>query len=720
MAYTIYFGYLPKSSLIVDRSTNIVVDSDLSKLYSFEVAQISFTNNGGASFIVPQTQHKIDHMAFACYNAFFIKTENYDDNGIYHGYSITTYDITDIAYTSATNVKISGMLSPYNLALSMSYASGGENTYMNFSELRGFNGFIERGYSASSIINPLNQKVNFSSDMSTDLYCLPPFQIRKEILKSSVKAKYDIAKGSQMTATVKARANNVFNNCLWELAYILNTVTYSKSTGADPLTIKYQGTQQKGNDNAYIDLPYFVICKPISREPIINGGVYSYKIYSPIEQDFVEWGDEYNAIVESYKPYVLSKQISFVPPFIMDDANDLIEFIDTGDVHTMRFTFGSDNAYAKDQDFRYYNAFDNTDVANCIKIEVFPSVYDGEFDLSALTGLYQVTWAQTFTPSDLSNIDTNPYVNLHTQELHLSDNQGNNYTYPLINLGAFSELHIKTYIAFNLGNMFTYSTIDTYYLTNSVLNDYMGKDYRGLFTSFNNSILFSQDLLQEYMAQNKNFFNVRDLETSTYAEKWLYKTMLSVGMNVISENIVGTLGSLLTSYGGYLDYNTKITKENYQLNNLQSAPDSVKGSNNDTLFYSNNRKMGIYLDLYVSDDLTRNALFNDFIKYGIYINRYVSDNALRNYLTITDTAFDRKHIKYFKGNLNLQPYYVYDTKDYQYHYLCVDTCLKKLEKDLMNGCYVFKDTTTEFKPYKSDSELSIYYNYLNNDLFRGV
>ena len=87
------------------------------------------------------------------------------------------------------------------------------------------------------------------------------------------------------------------------------------------------------------------------------------------------------------------------------------------------------------------------------------------------------------------------------------------------------------------------------------------------------------------------------------------------------------------------------------------------------------------------------------------------------YLTITNNAFDRLNIKYFKGNITLRPY---DSRNYQYNYLCVDTCLRKLEKDLSNGAYVFKDSNADFKPYKSDSELNIFSTYLNNNLFRGV
>ena len=726
MAYTIYFGYLPKSTLIVDRSTNIVLDSDLSKLYSVEVAQISFTRNGGASFIIAQTQHKIDHMAFACYNAFFIKTMNYDDDGVYQGYSITTYDITDISYSQATNVKITGILSPYNLALSLNYSSGGNNTHMQWQNIKGFNAYVERGYKYDSILNS-SHKANFSATADTDLYCLPPFKIKKDILKSSTKVKYDLITASLVSDAVKTIANDIFNTCAWELTYILNDISQAASGG---VTISYSflGTRYKVNNAGKEIMPYTIIFKPLVNGNYINigGASYNFKIYDSIRNEYRNWCSAYDDIVEHYKPYILSKQISFVPPVIFSGNDTMTITTVSPNNYDLEIKIDSD-AYAEMEYIDWYDASDDqiygSPIVSCAQT---PEYYNGDIVLSNLTGLYQVLTTTTFSSADLVNITKNPYVNLHTQELRITDIQGGSYTYPLINLGSYNQLKLKTYIGFNLGEINTYTAFDVSYLNDSVLNSEMTKDYRGLFSSYNNAILFNEDLLKTYMAQNKNFYGIRQNNRDAFFIQWSTNLAGSITSSVgsfVNDNWIGAASnlsnSLYSSASSLLNYRIKIQNEDLQLDNLQSAPDKIAGQENDTLFYSNNRNMGIYVDLYITDGLTKKALFEDFILYGIYINRYVEDAS--NYIHITNFSGDRTYIKYFKGTLLLKPFGANDTIGDKYvnSYLATDTCLNKLESYLSAGCYTLKEGTTPFKPYDSSSELQLYNTYLRktNDLF---
>ena len=721
MAYTIYFGYLPKSTLIVDRSTNIVLDSDLANLYSFEVAQISFTQNGGASFIIPQTQHKIDHMAFACYNAFFIKTMNYDDDGVYQGYSITTYDITDISYSQATNVKITGILSPYNLALSLNYSSGGDNTHMQWRDIKGFNAYVERGYKYDSILNS-SHKVNFSTTADTDLYCLPPFSIKKDILKSSAKIKYDVATGGLITDSVKAVVNEVFNTCAWELSYMLNDIVQ------DVCSYHFGGTKLIVNNINSEVLPYTIIFKPLinGNSITVNGATYTFKIYDAIHQNWHNWCDKYNDIVKAYQPYILSKQVSFLPPVLFGGADTITLNQTSPNNYDIEITV-SDTSYAQMDYIDWIDTSTQTITGSpIVSCNHAPQYYFGHITLSDLTGLYQVSTSTTFTSADLVDITKNPYVNLHTQELRLTDTQGVSYTYPLINLGSYNVLYFKTYIGFNLGSIEAYTAIDTSYLTDSVLNSDMVKDYRGLYTSYNNSILFNEDLLKDFMSQNKNFYNIRQNNRDAFFIQWSTNLASSITSSVSSfanGNWIGTASnlsnSLYDSVGSFLNYRIKIQNEDLQLDNLSGAPDKIKGGENDTLFYSNNRLLGIYVDLYTTNGITKKALFEDFILYGIYINRYVDDPS--NYIHITNFSGDRTYIKYFKGSLVLKPFGANDVIGDKYvnSYLASDTCLHKLESYLSAGCYTLKEGTTPFKPYDSSSELQLFNTYLRktNDLF---
>ena len=700
MAYTIYFGYLPKSSLIVDRTTNIVVDNDLANLYNFEVSQISFTNNGGASFIIPLTQHKIDHMAFACFNAFFIKTMNYDDDGVYQGYSITTYDITNISYSQATNVKITGVLSPYNLALSLNYSSGGDNKYMKWTYLDGFNAYIERGYRASSIIKPATQKVNFSSKADTDLYCMPPFDIKKNIFTYSEKIKYVIANGTAHDSDI----NEYFKDVLWEIAFLQYPAELVKGNHSSTI---WQKTGKYANNGGVVELPYFIICKPINTS-------IDFKFYSSADNAWHSWAGDYDKMVDAYAVNILSKQVTFLPPFKLG-AGDDIKYESLADRYEVNLASTSDHGQIS---YIYnWDANDNPLYVAVMRIKRVPYVFNGSVSINNFktAGMITNESTKTYSANDLADIDKNPYINLITQEIRLSDNQGKSYTYPLISLGSFNSLAFKTYVSYDLGEMWCYTTVNTSILYNSILNENFTKDYCGLLTRFNNSLLWNVDLLKEFMAQNRNFYNQREeIQYKTYAK--VVKDWLISGVDIAGKNYGGAIGGLMNGISRYWDYDTRVNLENYKLDNLQEAPDKIVGQENDTLFYSNNRQLGVYIDFYQTNDMVKKALYQDFIKYGIYINRLVNDTELHDFLYVNNGSYDKLNIKYFKGSLRLKPN-SFDTNNYQNNYLCADTCLKKLESMLENGCYIFKDSNGDFKPYKSDSELNIFNTYLNNNLF---
>ena len=710
MAYTIYFGYLPKSSLIVARTTDIVKDTDLSSLYNIEVSQISFTKDGACSFICNQTQRKINQLAYACYNAFFIKTPNYDTDNELVGYSITTYDIESIEYTSSVNVKITGTLSPYNLALYMQYNSASTNIPLIWNDIRCFNAYVERGYKYDSILNSFS-KVNFSTNGDTDLYCLPPYTINKDIFSYSEKVKYTIAS--------KTNHNNDFNNLvynmLWEIAYILKDATSTSSDGQNSTTIAgnmiYE-TSKTVNNGGKLDLPYYIICKPLNT----NGYDFTVTDTNVSPSVDVSWIDNYDALIKAYEPYVLAKQVTFLPPFLLDTTGDDVTI--STSPNTIHFDFAPLNPHINDVNLYYYDG-NTLERPRIPLIAQLPYVFDGTVDLTNYGDLFVSPISKTYTVSDLADMDLNPYINLITQELRLTDNQANSYTYSLINLGNYSELHIKTYMSFDVGDMYAYSCIDTSYLSNSVLKEQATQDYRGLLSRYNNSLLWNKDLLAEFMSQNKNFYKIRDTEFENYVRNWFFNTTLSLGASVVAENILGGAKSVTTGYQGIKNYYTTIAKEDYNLDSLQSAPDKLGGSSNDTLFYSNNRQMGVYVDFYQTSRLVKHALWQDFIKYGLYINRYVTDDQAYYYTHFTGT-FDRKHLKYFKGVMRLKPFYRTETigDKYKNSYLCTDTCLKKLETNLQDGCYIVKDSNNDiFSPSDSANELEIFNAYINYDLF---
>ena len=703
MAYTIYFGYLPKSSLIMSRTIDIVKDTDLANLYSIDVSQISFTKDGGCNFICEQTQRKITQLAYACYNAFFIKVPNYNSDGDLVGNTIIPYDIESIEYVGSVNVRISGTLSPYSLALYLQYNNASTNIPLIWNDIRCFNAYVERGYKYDSILNNVG-KVNFSSNADTDIYCLPPYTINKDRFSYSEKVKYNVATKSDHDDDF----NDAVKDLLWEVCYILRDATSTSADGTNSTTITgnmVYATTKTVNQNGTVELPYIIICKPLL-EP--------HKYFTFETSDGAQgWVLNYDRIVSAYEPYILAKQVTFLPPFQLDTTGDLVVF----PTNTVHIEFAPTNPHVHIAKVYYYEG--NTLEEHWLPIMAnLPYVYDGTVDLNNY-GVFHSGLNQTYSGSDLSDMDSNPYINMITQELRITDNQNGSYTYNLVNLGRYDELHISTYMSFDLGEMYAYSCIDTSYLQASVLKSQATQDYRGLLTSYNNSLLWNSDLLKQYMAQNKNFYNIRNADFSNYVENWFFNTSTSLGLSMLAESVTGAVSSAKSGYLGVRNYWNNIKKEDYNLDNLQSAPDKLSGSANDTLFYSNNRQLGIYVDLYETSRLVKHALWQDFIKYGLYINRYVTDDQAY-YYTHFMNGYDRKHLKYFKGTLRLKPFYRGETIGDKYvnSYLCTDSCLKNIETYLQNGCYVAKDSNNDmFNPSDSASELEIFNNYIDYDLF---
>ena len=695
MAYTIYFGFLPKNTTILQRNTPVFPDSSISSCYTFDVSQISYGANGDASFVISLNDVKIERGAIECFNAFFVKHKA--KNGGVETTYYTPYQIINTDYTGSINVKITGRLAPYVKELSIKDDT--TDVSLQWANLNFRDTYIKYGYKYNSILKS-NGSVNFSTTGATDLYCKPETPIKCDILKYSEKVKHNIS-------SIDDDFNTICMDTLWELAYIQpNTSVFS-----DDQT--FPRTKKRTNNNGYIELPYFITCRPINSEytwKIAGGGQY---------HDVVA---NYDTICDVYQSYIIGKQVVPLPPFLLNTGSTET-YIDE-DNKIIIIGPSLSNPYISTSQMFHETA--STYVWG-IRINELPAVYSGSVNSTNYTnnGLF-TCYLQTFTANDLGTKSKNPYVNLHTQELRLSDNLGNYYTYPLINLGELEGIGVKTYMSFDAGTTFLYTCIDTAKATGSLYNTYMGKDYRGLSCAFNNTLMWETNLLKDYMAQNKNFYYQRNVLD--------HDKLVADEMTGIAKNYTGNIVSAIASGGASLlvggitsmwnktydtmkeqliDYPYKIATEDTQLDNLQSAPANIKGAFNDSLMYSNNRQMGIYIDFYIADEITVNTLFQQFIRKGIYINRYVNDTDAKNYLTITNNNYDRKYLKYAQANTN-----VLDTTATTLTSTveCERTCLGQLALNLINGCYVFYDNDSNATLIVANSqyENNIYNLYLTD------
>ena len=129
--------------------------------------------------------------------------------------------------------------------------------------------------------------------------------------------------------------------------------------------------------------------------------------------------------------------------------------------------------------------------------------------------------------------------------------------------------------------------------------------------------------------------------------------------------MVGSIGSAMTgnpvgAVSGSLGMVSELAKSEIgnlydmektamQMNNLENAPNQMKGGANNLFFENSIDQMKCYFEFWEASDLVKKSLLETFLEKGIYINRYMDPEEIEKYFTFNDTELD-KQFKYIKGN----------------------------------------------------------------------
>ena len=236
-------------------------------------------------------------------------------------------------------------------------------------------------------------------------------------------------------------------------------------------------------------------------------------------------------------------------------------------------------------------------------------------DLSPLYANVELGYKFEFTSQEIKtnhNLPTyNPkcYSN-KVMELTLTEN-GQSYSYNI------QELNTSTlkFAYFEVFTPDTTKTLTVYVPANN--NEYLiqdtSKNYSGLCTSNDYSILFSNDRWQEYLANNKSYFE---------------NAMLKFGTDMFL--LAG--GGLPYGIGGLAKEQTSSALNMaFKYKDLTNAPDNLKNASGNAIFLNSIADLGIYLNIYsaIKSDIDT---FNDYTsEFGYVVGKHA---GISSYLRV--------------------------------------------------------------------------------------
>lgn len=588
------------------------------------------------------------------------------------------YHITQISFIGGKQIRIVGNLSHYTI----DKINVAENEYnyilQNRETLKSKCGFIRYGYAYDSVLKA-DGTVNIDGKGGTDIY--KPVEIRNiDLLKYRRKLGFRIASdiNTRVFDDVKSKALDDAISCWLYIYcepkdYALKKYIPSDS-GYDGvyedvnfkvknlITRNYSSRFSSGTE---VTLPYGVIAIPITKEsdkPLnlkCNGGDSLYTIFRIKE------------FLERYSPSIYGIKLSARPVGeihsgsieITDNVVAITTSVATGPTEEQN-TVGDLSGYGYVYRIRYGNGgntdnFIAIDVCNNDALELLPVEY------SELYPFYPRGFdGQIVSKQEFENYNYNPYIKAHGIVVRLGDGFGGIRDFTPFDLGLISnELVFEYYEALTPDVSKIYITPKISSLDKSLLQLDTDKAYIGLVNNVDLSMPYSQDQLTTYLANNKNFFQQKMV--NTLANFW--------GETERSAN--GFISSYFNkSYGGMSQainkqssalydlglsiYNTNITKDN-----LKSAPDKLNDIKSNFLWLLMIQEdLKPVIEVYTADDYTLKSAYNRFCEYGIKLDKFIDEAEIDKYINIYENtpglyAHDKLNYKYIEGDVTLYGFY---------------------------------------------------------------
>lgn len=211
----------------------------------------------------------------------------------------------------------------------------------------------------------------------------------------------------------------------------------------------------------------------------------------------------------------------------------------------------------------------------------------------------------TFNKSDLINGERNKIYNpkLLTEDfitLNITSGDGSTYKYPInaLNNNKLTILYNETLTP----------EVTKYFArvkTTGLFIKETEENYTGLIGNVDNSLLYTNDKYQEFLANNKNFWLQSTFNSLSNIGRGAIAGAIS-GAGPIGAVIGGTLGAIQSTANKVLD-----------IDNLKYSPEQIKGASGNVLFNADVSGIGIFVDIFESLEHDEQK-FDDFI----YLNGF--------------------------------------------------------------------------------------------------
>lgn len=679
--YTLKLSYMPYISdnfLLLNSSNNPI---SVSSYLTTTTYNLRFTEKGVFTFILNTEDVTAVGVAFTNYvqNGILfdaIRTGAINFCSLVTNKNVETYySIINIRYVSSNRFEITCYNTLYNVY--------GSNT-TTFSQIRTIpanNPFIERGYAYDSLFTT-DGRCQWSKQANTDMYARAPYDINVNQLEGRTKLcwqEIDKAEGVMLEFSKKPKA--------WINVYVNTGVDYTfKGANGKTRKVTFEDTPvSKGSptDNDYPTLPYAILTMPIFDE-----GTTSF--YLPTPKEFEGTGYSTTTIaswsVANLKNIVEQigeshiYQIS-VTPYAPNKMRGVL----TKDVNNYVYT-PTTSSYLQPSDYdiiplgRYPDDTDGFNIC-CLKanyVDVSPRysipITRTDFQSILANSAYNTMFDYNISKDTMSN-EGNPYVLFNTRKMILSDISGNTFDIDLMKIGKIKDVGLvfKSVSGFDIGanNYAVWLDIEslpynTFVQDYSNYNDDIVKNGYGLIASAVNGFTFSVNQLENFLANNQNYFITRNATEKVARTENVITGVFGIAQG-ITQTITGmsTLNPVATATGItktttsltnalLKEENLKLSRANSDrhLADLANAPESLLNTSS-VVFQSALQQVGFYLSFYKATERDINNLLNDFICRGLPINRYVTTAEARKYLVMTTNAFDTSNYKYVKGDIKL-------------------------------------------------------------------
>lgn len=340
------------------------------------------------------------------------------------------------------------------------------------------------------------------------------------------------------------------------------------------------------------------------------------QIYDLNYNSIYKWLEQNNNMSNVY-----TIKYSYLAPFKKDNYNNLYSISTDELTLTLNLSMFANIIPIFNNAYNYFYAIDNDAFIRVVAQEMKPMQIS--YDLSNVFN--QLQFDANYIKTNSNNAILNPKIyDDKVTELVLSDS-GNEFSYSIQKLNMLNS----SIIFFKYYEMFTPDNTKTLTIYNPINNQSYHTtaesiSFNGLCATNDYSVLFSNDKLAEFLANNKNYF-----------VNFLGNSLLDVSKSLISGDAGKIAGAGLQTISGAL--NIAFTQDN-----LSNAPDILKNANGNAIFSNAVTDLGIYINIKRAIDCDIQT-YNDYThKYGFTYSQF---DKIENHL------YTRKTFNYIRANV---------------------------------------------------------------------